>query len=125
MSNTTRHSGPGRTDCAARWLAIALACVSAFACLSAFAPAARAASPPPPPLPPEVDNARLEASYNSGTQLVRDSRVDAYLAQIVERLAAANPDVRAASIRIHALKQPLPYAFGLDNGAVYVSTGLL
>ena len=73
----------------------------------------------------DLDTTRLEASYNTGKTIVRDPGLDAYLAGIVARLIAANADAGAIPIRIHALREPLPYAFGLDNGAVYISTGLL
>jgi hypothetical protein len=73
----------------------------------------------------DVDANRLEASYNSGSTLVRDPAVDAYLKRILDRLIAANAEANAMPVRIRALRAPLPYAFGLDNGALYVSTGLL
>jgi hypothetical protein len=82
--------------------------------------AAAAAAPTP-----EIDAARLEASYNAGATFVRHPALDGRLAELVARLVASNPDAGAVASRIHALREPLPYAFALDNGALYISTGLI
>jgi hypothetical protein len=74
---------------------------------------------------PALSDERLEASYNSGADFVRDPALDRYLSLVVRRLQDTNPDIGPASIRIHALNSPLPYAFALGNGACYVSTGLI
>jgi hypothetical protein len=74
---------------------------------------------------PAVADERLEASYNAGTDFIRYPALDAYLGGIVRRLQGANPDATAMPVRIHELSSPLPYAFLLDNGACYVSSGLI
>ena len=68
---------------------------------------------------------RLEASYNSGAAFIKSAPLDDYLAQIVHRLQAADPEARARPLRIHCLKDDLPYAFILENGAGYLTTGLI
>jgi len=72
-----------------------------------------------------IDDDRLEASYNSGKDLVRDAALDTYLKSIVDKILIANPGAVTTPVRIHALSAALPYAFMLSNGAVYVSTGLI
>jgi len=68
---------------------------------------------------------RVEASYNAGSQFVRDLQLDQLLARLGQRVQAVNPDAMCVSLRVHALDQPLPYAFVLKNGAFYLSTGLI
>ncbi len=68
---------------------------------------------------------RLEASYNAGDQFVHDAELDQLLARVGKKVQSANSDALCVPLRIHALDQPLPYAFGLKNGAFYVSTGLV
>ena len=72
-----------------------------------------------------VADERLEASYNASSDFIRYPTLDVYLLQVVHRLAGANPDASGVNVRIHALRSALPYSFMLDNGASYVSTGLL
>jgi beta-barrel assembly-enhancing protease len=74
---------------------------------------------------PAIADQRLEASYNASADFVHYPALDFYLAQVVRRLQAANPEAAAVGVRIHALHAALPYSFALDNGACYVSTGLL
>ena len=74
---------------------------------------------------PDIADERLEASYNAGEDFIRYPALDAYLKLVVQRLQDANPDAAALPIRIHALSSALPYAFLLDNGALYVSSGLI
>ena len=50
---------------------------------------------------------------------------DAYLTRIAERILAAAPNRPAQAVRMRALRDPDPFIFCLDNGAAYVSTGLL
>jgi hypothetical protein len=50
---------------------------------------------------------------------------DAYLARIAERIMAAAPTRPAQTVRMRALRAPDPFIFCLENGAAYVSTGLL
>jgi beta-barrel assembly-enhancing protease len=76
-------------------------------------------------VPDAVADARLEATINDGSYLVRDAEVDAHLAAIVARLQAANPDAATPPVRIHALRYSLPYGLSLGNGAVYVATGTI
>jgi hypothetical protein len=73
----------------------------------------------------DIDVVRLQASYDNGNQRVRDAALEAHLAQIVKRISDANPDLAALPVIVHVLREPLPYAFALDNGATYVSTGLI
>jgi hypothetical protein len=76
-------------------------------------------------VPNSLADDRVEASYNAGNELVRDPELDQLLARLGRRIQAANSDAACASLRIHALDQPLPYAFVLKNGAFYLSTGLI
>jgi len=72
-----------------------------------------------------LSDERLEASYNTGPTFIHYPALDAYLAQVVRRLQGANPDAAALPLRLHAIENELPYSFVLNNGASYVSTGLL
>ena len=74
---------------------------------------------------PAITDERLEASYNASADFVRYPGLDFYLAQVVRRLQTANPQAASVPVRIHVLHAALPYSFVLDNGACYVSTGLL
>ena len=77
------------------------------------------------PAPSTIAVERLEASYNASADFIKYPALDAYLLQVVRRLQGANADAAAFPVRIHALHYSLPYSFALDNGACYVSTGLL
>lgn len=72
-----------------------------------------------------IDANRTEASYNSDTLLIRNAELDAYLNSLVQTIIAKAPEASASNFRIHAMKNTLPYVYCLDNGAIYVSTGLL
>jgi hypothetical protein len=72
-----------------------------------------------------IDAARLQAAYDTSTRRVRDTELEAHLAQIVTRLTQANPQMATLPVRVHVLAERLPYAFCLDNGTAYVSTGLI
>jgi beta-barrel assembly-enhancing protease len=74
---------------------------------------------------PAIADERLEASYNASADFIRYPALDFYLAQVVRRLQTANPETAPIAVRIHVLHSALPYSFVLDNGACYVSTGLL
>jgi len=78
-----------------------------------------------PVLKPTLADDRVEASYNSGNQFVHDAEFDELLSRVAKRIQDANPDARCLALRLHALDEPLPYSFGLKNGAFYVSTGLI
>jgi hypothetical protein len=73
----------------------------------------------------EIDIVRLQASYDNGNQRVHDAALEAHLAQIVKRIKDANPELANLTVTVHVLRETLPYAFCLDNGAMYVSTGLI
>lgn len=68
---------------------------------------------------------RLEASYNASADFLRYPALDEFLATISRKLQAASPEAGALPLRLHAMVSDLPYAFVLDNGAAYVSTGLI
>jgi hypothetical protein len=104
-------NGSARDGCAAL---IALALIAAFSTRAGAEPA-----------PTAIADERLEASYNAGADFIKYPALDAYLLQVVRRLQGANADAAAFAVRIHALHYSLPYSFVLDNGACYVSTGLL
>ncbi len=76
-------------------------------------------------VPESVIEERLEAGYSAGKDLVRDPALDHELERIVTRIRSANPDAADLAVRIHALRGTLPSAFALQNGALYVSTGLI
>ena len=92
---------------------------AALACLLAIA------SPLTTGAAPDIDVVRLQASYDNGPKRVRDAALEAQLAQIVKRIADANPEFATVPVTVHVLREPLPYAFLLDNGVTYVSTGLI
>jgi hypothetical protein len=94
-------------------LTAALACTLACSVLAA------------PPSSPDIDLVRLESSYDSGNQRVRDAALEAHLAQIIKRLSDTSPELAALPVRVRVLRENLPYAFALDSGASYVSTGLI
>jgi beta-barrel assembly-enhancing protease len=71
-----------------------------------------------------LDADRAEAITNKGDRVLNSPGVDAYLTAVVTRLQKYNTDF-PASVRIKALKTPLPTIFVLGNGATYVSSGLL
>ena len=50
---------------------------------------------------------------------------DVYLMRVTERILAAAPTRPAQTVRIRALRAPDPFIFCLENGAAFVSTGLL
>jgi hypothetical protein len=93
--------------------AAALACL-----LTVSSPVTSAAAP-------DIDVVRLQASYDNGPKRVRDAALEAHLAQLVKRITDANPDFATLAVTVHVLREPLPYAFLLDNGVTYVSTGLI
>src|SRR5450432_338144 len=77
------------------------------------------------PAPATIADERLEASYNASADFIKYPALDAYLLQVIRRLQGANADAAAFAVRIHAMHSSLPYSFILDNGACYISTGLL
>src|SRR5688572_24268126 len=96
-------------------------------CLAGLIVVAPMALADQPRIPAQVltEASREEARLNSRPELVRDAALDARLAAFVQRLIAHDPDAAAGGFRIHALRSAAPYVFCLDNGAIYVSTGLL
>jgi beta-barrel assembly-enhancing protease len=70
-----------------------------------------------------VESDREETRINK--EFEHAAFADAYLASITERILAAAPNRPAQAVRMRALRDPDPFIFCLDNGAAYVSTGLL
>ncbi|HET9473016.1 MAG TPA: M48 family metalloprotease [Steroidobacteraceae bacterium] len=66
---------------------------------------------------------REEASFNKSFKPAPVA--DEYLKSIVERLTTAAQRPEATPIRVRAVRADWPFVFALDNGATYVSTGLL
>jgi hypothetical protein len=97
-------------------------CAAVIALVLIAPPSARAGAEP---APTTIADERLEASYNASADFIKYPALDAYLLQVVRRLQGANADATAFAVRIHALHYSLPYSFVLDNGACYISTGLL
>ncbi len=71
-----------------------------------------------------IDANRIEAGYNANAQLVTAPDVNEYLAKMVDRIVGDEVSAKGF-FRIHALRNSLPYIYCLDNGAIYVSTGLI
>jgi beta-barrel assembly-enhancing protease len=71
-----------------------------------------------------IDANRVEASYNADAQLVTLPDVNEYLAKMVDKIIAEEASAKGF-FRIHALRNSLPYIYCLDNGAIYISTGLI
>jgi len=65
------------------------------------------------------EEVRLEREFPRA-ELAQD-----YLSQLARRIMAASPNPLTTQLRIHALRADQPFAFGLGNGALFVSTGLL
>src|SRR5262245_43752114 len=82
-------------------------------------------APGAPSASPDIDLVRLQAGYDNGPNRIRDGAGAAHLAQMVKRIADANPEFAALPVEVRVLREPLAYAFVLDNGAAYVSTGLI
>jgi beta-barrel assembly-enhancing protease len=72
-----------------------------------------------------VDANREETRLNAGTNIVKDAELEKYLTGVVQRLVAADATTAATEFRVRVLNSVAPYVFCLDNGAIYVSTGLL
>ena len=72
-----------------------------------------------------IDASREEARLNAGTNVLADKDVNAYLAGLIGRLIAHLPEAPPVAFRVRILQSSTPYAFCLDNGAIYLSTGLL
>ncbi len=71
-----------------------------------------------------IDANRVEASYNANAQLVTLPDVNEYLTKMVDKIIAGEESAKGF-FRIRALRNSLPYIYCLDNGAIYVSTGLI
>lgn len=71
-----------------------------------------------------IEASRTEANYNASAQLVNSADLNQYLGKIVDKITSSE-DSAKGFFRIHALRNPLPYIYCLDNGAIYVSTGLI
>ena len=67
----------------------------------------------------------MEAKFLAGSELMHDASVDRLLAGLIGRVRAANSGVGLPEVRCYVLDRDLPYAFFLDNGALFISTGLL
>jgi hypothetical protein len=72
-----------------------------------------------------VDANRIEASYSSAATLVRNAEIDTYLSDLIQRITANIPEATTLDFRMHAMQSAFPYVNYLDNGAIYISTGLL
>lgn len=71
-----------------------------------------------------VDANREETRLNAGTNVIKDAELENYLTGVVQRLVTAD-DAGTTQFRVRVLNSVAPYVFCLDNGAIYVSTGLL
>lgn len=70
-----------------------------------------------------VEADREEAKFDKS--FPRVPVADAYLKTIVDRLLAAAQRPSSIEIRVRAVRADWPFVFALDNGATYVSTGLI
>lgn len=70
-----------------------------------------------------VEADREEVSFNKTYKPA--TIADEYLKSIVERLTTAAQRPDAVGIRVRAVRADWPFVFALDNGALYVSSGLI
>ncbi len=68
---------------------------------------------------------REEARLNQSKTILQDPDLERYLLAIGNRLISSDPRAASFPIRVHVLENRAPFVFALDNGATYVSTGLL
>ncbi|MEY4588536.1 MAG: hypothetical protein RL497_612 [Pseudomonadota bacterium] len=71
-----------------------------------------------------IDANRIEASYNASEHLIRSPITNDYLEKLIKRITASEP-LAANLFRIKIMDNALPYIYCLDNGAIYLSTGLM
>jgi predicted Zn-dependent protease len=90
---------------------------SAVSCVCATFVGATYADPPNPD--------REEAQLNANREVLHDPQLEAYLKDLSQRVIASDRRATNFSVRVHVFNDRAPAALALDNGAMYVSTGLL
>ena len=113
-----------------RWTALG------FALLLVFVRSAAAQQPPPLASPPafkftDVDLDLLEKSnqldryMDEKGMVYSDPALTEYITALGDDLLPPGPDPEHVIWRFHVLRDPIPNAFALANGSIYVNTGLL
>ncbi len=113
-----------------RWSALGLAVILMFV------KGAAAQQPPAPPPPPafkftDVDLELLEKSneldryMDEKGMVYSDPALTEYITALGDDLLPPGPDPERVVWKFHVLRDPIPNAFALANGSIYVNTGLL
>jgi predicted Zn-dependent protease len=121
------NADDGSRTVAPAWRAVALALTLVLPGCASYVNGYRPVALPETPkqtemlAPTQREHQRILATYGGAYQ---DARLEAVIAQVVERLVAASerPDLK---YRITILNSPAVNAFALPNGQLYVTRGLL
>jgi beta-barrel assembly-enhancing protease len=125
---------PSPSECRRR---IHLRCAAlGLALLLVFAKSAAAQQPPTPAPPPafqftDVDLELLEKSneldryMDEKGMVYSDPALTEYVTALGDDLLPPGPDPERVAWKFHVLRDPIPNAFALANGSIYVNTGLL